>query len=87
MCLLNIASSRNIENCSAKQIPLGDTGYSKEINKSLLKKGIFGGKDISSEFPELGNCAVYCVTEIHTKEDIDRLAQAVAESLNEEEIK
>ncbi len=54
----------------------------KEVNKSLLKKGIFGGKDISSEFPELGNCAVYCVTEIHTKEDIDKLAQALAECLN-----
>ncbi len=59
----------------------------KEINKSLLKKGIFGGKDISSEFPELGNCAVYCVTETHTKEDIDRLVQAVIDCLKEEEIK
>ncbi len=59
----------------------------KEVNKTLLKEGIFGGKDISKEFPELGNCAVYCVTEIHTKEDIDRLVQAVDECLKREESK
>lgn len=35
VCLLIIASSWNIENCSAKQIPLGDIGYSKEISQSF----------------------------------------------------
>lgn len=50
-----------------------------EINKALLKKGIFGGKDISAEFPVLGQSALYCVTEIHTCEDLDRLAAALAE--------
>lgn len=45
----------------------------KEINKELLGKGIFGGKDLSEEFPELGQSALYCVTEIHFKEDIDLL--------------
>jgi len=54
----------------------------ENVNKSLLKKGIFGGKDVSAEFPELGKCAVYCVTEVHTKEDIDRLVQALDECLN-----
>ena len=29
-------------------------------------------------FPELGQSALYCVTEIHTQEDIDRLADALA---------
>ena len=46
----------------------------REVNKVLLEHGIQGGKDITKEFPELGNTALYCVTEIHTKEDIDRLA-------------
>lgn len=50
-----------------------------EINQALLKKGIFGGKDISAEFPALGQAALYCVTEIHTCEDLDRLAAALAE--------
>ena len=54
----------------------------EDVNKSLLKKGIFGGKDVSAEFPELGKCSVYCVTEVHTKEDIDRLVQALDECLN-----
>ena len=53
----------------------------KEINKELLRKGIFGGKDLSEGFPELGQSALYCVTEIHTKEDIDKLAGALQEIL------
>ena len=56
------------------------TGKSvQEINKGLLNHKIFGGKDISSEFPELGQCALYCVTEIMTKEDIDQLVDALQE--------
>ena len=57
-----------------------DTGKSvADINKALLEHKIFGGKDVSKEFPELGQSALYCVTEIMTKEDIDRLAGALAE--------
>lgn len=51
----------------------------EEVNKALLDKKIFGGKDVSKEFPQLGQCALYCVTEIHTCEDIDRLAAMLAE--------
>jgi glycine dehydrogenase subunit 1 len=50
-----------------------------EINGKLLEKRIFGGKDLSSDFPELGPCALYCVTEKITVDDIDRLASALAE--------
>lgn len=50
-----------------------------QINKSLLAHKIFGGKDISGEFPQLGQAALYCVTEITTKEDIDKLARALKE--------
>ncbi len=52
-----------------------------EINKGLLHKNIFGGKDLSAEFPEFGQCALYCVTEIHTKTDIDKLILALEEVL------
>lgn len=48
-----------------------------QINKELLGYKIFGGKDISEEFPELGQSALYCVTEIMTKDDIDKLAYAL----------
>jgi len=50
-----------------------------DINRELLAQGIFGGKDLGREFPELGQSALYCVTEVHTQEDIDRLVQALKE--------
>ena len=53
----------------------------REINRYLLKKNIFGGLDLSSEFPELEKCALFCVTEVHTKDDIDRLVRALQECL------
>ena len=46
-----------------------------EINQGLLAKHIFGGKDLSKDFPHLGQCALYCVTEMHTKENIDVLVE------------
>jgi glycine dehydrogenase subunit 1 len=49
----------------------------KAINKALLKYKVFGGKDISAEFPEYGQSALYCVTEKKTKDDIDKLADAL----------
>jgi len=52
-----------------------------QINKALLTRKIFGGKDLTEEFPELGNSALYCVTEVHTKDDIDRLADALKEEV------
>ncbi|MFA7197404.1 MAG: aminomethyl-transferring glycine dehydrogenase subunit GcvPA [Anaerovoracaceae bacterium] len=52
-----------------------------EIHKILLSEGIFGGKDISGEFPRLGQSALYCVTEIHTQRDIDRLVNVLARVL------
>jgi glycine dehydrogenase subunit 1 len=50
-----------------------------EINTALLAREIFGGKDLTQEFPALGNSALYCVTEAHTKGDIDRLVSALRE--------
>ncbi|MEM1552788.1 MAG: aminomethyl-transferring glycine dehydrogenase subunit GcvPA [Candidatus Bathyarchaeia archaeon] len=55
-----------------------DAGLSvKDVNQKLLSMGVHGGKDISKEFPELGQTALYCVTEIHSKEDIDLLAKSL----------
>ncbi len=50
-----------------------------EVNAALLERGIFGGLDLSADFPELGQSALYCVTEVHAQEDLDRLAGALAE--------
>lgn len=53
----------------------------QDVNKALLERGIFGGIDLGGWFPELGNSALYCVTEVHTQENIDHLADAVREVL------
>lgn len=49
----------------------------RQVNQALLEQGILGGKDLSGEFPELGETALYCVTEVHTRQDIQRLAEAL----------
>ena len=49
------------------------------INKKLRKHKIFGGKDLTPE--GMKQCALYCVTEVHSAEDIDRLAQAIAQAV------
>lgn len=51
------------------------------VNRRLLRQGIFGGIDLSREFPELGETALYCVTEMHSKDDIDRLVLALDEAV------
>jgi glycine dehydrogenase subunit 1 len=57
-----------------------DTGRTvAEVNAALLERGIFGGGDLSRSHPGLGQCALYCVTEVHAQEDIDRLARELAE--------
>ncbi len=48
-----------------------------EVNRALFEHGILGGKDLSGEFPQLGQAALYCVTETHTKEDIETLVEAL----------
>ncbi len=52
-----------------------------EINESLLRHKIFGGKDLTKEFPELRNSGLFCVTEVHTKDDIDGLVDAIKEAV------
>lgn len=51
------------------------------INQALRARNIFGGKDLSADFPELGQAALYCVTELHSAADIDALAEALTEVL------
>jgi glycine dehydrogenase subunit 1 len=48
-----------------------------EINEALLKEHIFGGKDLSAEFPALGQCALWAVTELVGQDEIDRTIQVL----------
>jgi glycine dehydrogenase subunit 1 len=40
---------------------------------------MIGGFPLSRFYPELGNAALWCCTELNTKEQIDRAAKAVAQ--------
>lgn len=51
----------------------------REVNDALLEMGIYGGIDLSKSFPELGESLMLCVTEVHTKQDIDQLVTSVRE--------
>lgn len=57
-------------------VDFNDTGKTvEEINKALLDEKIFGGLDLSLDFPQLGQSALYCVTEVITKEEMDNLVE------------
>jgi len=50
------------------------------VNKVLSREyAIVGGKDLSGEYPQLGQSALYCVTEAHTRDDIEQLVSALRE--------
>lgn len=77
----NVKGSR-FDSCFFKEFVVDFNNTSKtvaQINEALLAKGIFGGMDLSAAFPELGQSALYCVTEIHTQAEIDALVNAIAE--------
>ena len=48
-----------------------------QIHKALLTEGIHGGLVLADMFPELGNSTLYATTEMHTREDHDRLLGAL----------
>jgi glycine dehydrogenase subunit 1 len=49
-----------------------------EINAALLEEKIIGGLPLARWYPELGNAALWCATELTTREQIDRAAAALA---------
>ena len=52
-----------------------------QVNAALLERRILGGIDLGAEFGELLGCALYSVSEEHTREDLDRLATTIEEVL------
>ena len=50
-----------------------------EINEALLERGIIGGYDLGCDYPQLENCMLFCVTEMNTRAEIDRLVEALEE--------
>jgi len=79
-----IENVKVLYNTTFKEFVVNFDGTGKtvaEINKALEAYKIFGGFDLSRDFPDLGSSALYCVTEIHTKQDIEKLVSALKEVL------
>jgi len=50
----------------------------KAINERLLQKKIIGGLPLKKFYPELGNAALWCCTEMTTRARIDAVVKEVA---------
>lgn len=50
-----------------------------EINNRLLEKKMIGGFPLKKFYPELGNAALWCCTELNSKDQIDAAAKAVGQ--------
>jgi len=55
----------------------------KDVHEGLLERGLHGGKILTDEFPALGESMLFSVTEIHNKETIDELIQAVRDIMSQ----
>lgn len=53
-----------------------------EVNDYLLENGIIGGFDLSKLYDDLKGCMLLCITEIHTKQDIDKLIDLIADFIS-----
>lgn len=53
----------------------------KDLSGFLREEGIVGGLSLENDYPELRNCVLFCVTEMHKKEEIDRLSDVLAKAL------
>lgn len=51
------------------------------ISAALRQHGIFAGHDLSAQFPGVGQSALFCVSELHTQADIDRLVDVLTSTL------
>ena len=48
-----------------------------QLNAELRDRGIVGGYDLAHDYPELGNAALFAVTDVHTRADIESLVAAL----------
>jgi glycine dehydrogenase subunit 1 len=53
----------------------------EEVDRVLRGGRIQAGIPLTGEFPELGETSLYCVTEVHSKKDIDHLVSTLREAL------
>ncbi len=54
----------------------------KKVNSELLNNGIVGGLELGKYYPELENCLLFCVTELNTREEMDRLVEVLKNAID-----
>jgi glycine dehydrogenase subunit 1 len=59
------------------EFPVKCPGPVAEINAALLADGVLGGYDLQADYPHAENEMLVCVTEMNTREQIDRLVAAL----------
>jgi glycine dehydrogenase subunit 1 len=57
------------------------SGGWKKVNDHLRRNRVIGGLALEPSYPELKDCALLCVTEVQSRDDIDRLADLVGEAI------
>lgn len=57
------------------------SGDLPKVEDVLEGKGIVGGLHLGEFFPDLGNCLLVCVTELHNKDKIDYLAACMEDAV------
>lgn len=50
-----------------------------KINQTLIEHGIIGGYDLEKDYPQLKDHALFCVTEMNSKTEIDELVRVLGE--------
>ncbi len=50
----------------------------EDIERHLHENGLLGGIDLSRFYPEMENCVLVCVTETHSRDEIEHLAESIA---------
>ncbi|MFC2163518.1 aminomethyl-transferring glycine dehydrogenase subunit GcvPA [Acidobacteriota bacterium] len=73
--------SRKFEGTFFNEFVLSFAKPWESVAAALREKGIIGGLGLGSIFTELDNCALFCVTERHSKGDIDKLAAAIQDAM------
>ncbi len=58
----------------------------EQVLLNLVRRGIQGGYDLKTEYPELGNCLLICVTETKTRQDLMRYQQCLAQCIKSENV-
>jgi glycine dehydrogenase subunit 1 len=56
-------------------------GQADDVLRKLLEHKICGGKSLAPEFPELGESVLVCVTELHSKQQIDNYVDTLDQLL------